>query len=269
MAAPYLDAPAALLVAVFVTALLPVVKAITQEIYTTNMVCRQNRCTNPVFPALYDMQPMERQRWKKQSLAQVYEYLEFCKDVVDYDVGLPLRDYSNVWNWTAHTVPDLVVEQDNAASKAYFYHLAGLGLEPWDYKEPTKASVGMQNSACAESIARMACFTYFPQAMGVIADGTETSYMRPCKSCCENYVKACEVECCDGSVNCVFDLAGRDAAREGINVYGQLIEMGYIDENGPSAKCTGGARRRAAGTVAVAAAGLLATAAGLHLGAAA
>jgi len=56
-------------------------------------------------------------------------------------------------------------------------------------------------------------------------------------SSCKNYVKACGVECCDESVQCVFshekELPG------GVKV----TTEGYAPHDGPSSMCTGGARR--------------------------
>lgn len=54
-----------------------------------------------------------------------------------------------------------------------------------------------------------------------------------------NYVQHCGVECCDESVQCVF--------KQPVYSSGSLLQTqtGYVDEMGPSAQCTGGARRTA------------------------
>merc|ERR1719213_1471733 len=93
----------------------------------------------------------------------------------------------------------------------------------------------------------MACFTYLPQANPSAQEGMETRYVKPCKSSCENYVKECKVECCDDSVQCVFN---RRPAKAKILSQMQVTAndttiQGYANEDGPSLTCTGSARRMA------------------------
>lgn len=62
-------------------------------------------------------------------------------------------------------------------------------------------------------------------------------YIRPCKSSCENYIKACSVECCDESVQCVFD------HQKQLTKTTVLATSGYEPHDGPSTFCTGAAQR--------------------------
>merc|ERR1719240_767352 len=90
--------------------------------------------------------------------------------------------------------------QDNAAATAYFYHLAGMNLDAWDYQHPSISTNG-----CVRSIWKMVCNTYFPkQGVGCIP-GQAVPYLRPCGDVCEQYTKACDVQCCDESTKCIFE----------------------------------------------------------------
>ena len=62
-------------------------------------------------------------------------------------------------------------------------------------------------------------------------------YIRPCKSSCQNYIKACSVECCDESVQCVFD------HQKHMSKTTVLATSGYEPHDGPSTFCTGSAYR--------------------------
>lgn len=55
-----------------------------------------------------------------------------------------------------------------------------------------------------------------------------------------NYVRACKVECCDESVQCVF------SHTKAISPTQTVTTEGYLPHDGPSSLCTGGARRSAA-----------------------
>jgi len=59
--------------------------------------------------------------------------------------------------------------------------------------------------------------------------------MRPCRSSCQNYVRECAVECCDESVQCVFE---HDRP---INNTLVVKTSGYSNFDGPSPFCTGAA----------------------------
>lgn len=219
-----------------------------EEYYTTNAICKQRHCINPVFPGLDKLSLLETTRWKKYSLADAEHHLSFCKSYVDYDFALPLLDYSHTWNFSMHSLADRMIDQEQAASSLYFFHVSAMGLDAWDHSNPELDS-SLPMSGCVRQVARMACFTYFPKASPAVAEGSETRYMKPCKSSCENYVKECNVECCDDSVQCVFDR--KTLATDGaspvtlsqLQVGGQGTALsGYADFSGPSSQCTGSAR---------------------------
>jgi hypothetical protein len=240
-------------------------QAIVQELYTTNAVCRQNSCVNPIFPGLQDLPKLEAQEWRKYNLDNVSSFMQFCKPFVQYDVALPvknasMRDRVDVVLKEARagtpvelsdvpTYPnqlrELVVFQERLATKMYFMHLSALGMEPWDHTDPAEESY-LPKRHCARSIAKLLCETYFTQAIPTLPVGSPNSYTRPCRSSCEGYVKACDVECCDESVTCVWDgtTPGNISAttpRKTMDVDGKtvLLEMGYPDFQGPSMQCTG------------------------------
>ena len=56
-----------------------VVEAIHKEIFTTNAVCRQNFCINPVFPGLEDLYTLSQMEFECQDLLDVSPTLDFCK----------------------------------------------------------------------------------------------------------------------------------------------------------------------------------------------
>lgn len=119
--------------------------------------------------------------------------IEFCKGAVNYDVAVPEPQSAD-----EKSVQALVQKQDRAANTAFFAHLSGLGMDPWDHPKPLEAD------DCVSSIWRMVCYTYFPRAQAGCGRGKLMDYIRPCQSSCQNYIKACSVECCDESVQCVF-----------------------------------------------------------------
>merc|ERR1711871_1532268 len=121
----------------------------------------------------------------------------------------------------------------SAAMTTFFYHMAGLGYEGWDYTKP-----GESDDECARSIWRMVCYTYFPRAQVGCEENAPTPYLRPCQSSCQNYINMCGVECCDESVQCVF------AHTKALSATEKITTSGYIPHDGPSSLCTGAARRR-------------------------
>lgn len=222
----------------------PINRAIVEEYYTTNAVCKQKYCVNPVFPGLDQLDVQEKERWVKHSLADSHHALTFCKNYVNYDFALPVLDYSKAWNFSTHTTPDVIVGQEQKASQLYFFHLSAMGLDAWDYPNPEEET-DMPMSGCVAQVARMACFTYLPQANPNVKVGMDTRYLKPCKSSCQNYVKECQVECCDDSVQCVFD---RDPFKAASTLQAKALQAtqlqvtsGYADYEGPCAQCTGGA----------------------------
>eukprot|EP00427_Karlodinium_veneficum_P047781 CAMPEP_0169248072 /NCGR_PEP_ID=MMETSP1016-20121227/35641_1 /TAXON_ID=342587 /ORGANISM="Karlodinium micrum, Strain CCMP2283" /LENGTH=255 /DNA_ID=CAMNT_0009328831 /DNA_START=61 /DNA_END=826 /DNA_ORIENTATION=- len=191
--------------------------------YSTNAICRQYNCINPVVPALLDLRALSETTWQCQGAAESRQYMDFCKGAVLYDVGVPSPNKST-------SLDKIVLAQDSAAATAYFYHLAGMNLEPWVHKEPWNS-----DDKCVRSIYMTVCHTYFPRAQAGCKSGEATPYLRPCQNVCSNYVKHCAVECCDESVQCVFkkSVALVDGSTATIE--------GYHEELGPSAQCTGAA----------------------------
>lgn len=215
----------------------PTARAIVEEYYTTNAVCKQNHCINPVFPGLEKLKALDETRWKKYDVKNAGQHLSFCKTYVDYDFALPIIDYTKAWNNSAHRLEDIVLAQEQEASRLYFYHISAMSLDAWDHAHPELNS-DMPMSSCVRQVARMACFTYLPMANPDVKVGGETKYFKPCKSSCENYVKECNVECCDDSVQCVFSRSVKPSAATSH----LQISDGYYDRDGPCKACTGGAK---------------------------
>merc|ERR1719491_657611 len=171
---------------------------------------------------MLDLRRLNATSWQCQDHEVARPYLGFCKNAVLYSFSVP--------NPNASTELERVVnEQDSAASTAYFYHLTGMNLEPWQHRQPWKGT-----SSCAKAIWQTVCHTYFPRAEAGCKAGESTKYLRPCKNVCENYLSSCQVQCCDESVQCVFS---KKVSLIGGN--STMVE-GFEDELGPSARCTGG-----------------------------
>lgn len=226
-----------LLIAAFAQQL-QTVHTITQELYTTNAVCKQKFCANPVFPGLMTMIDMEQKAWTKWSVSEVSSVMDFCGGVVDYDIALPLDATSNPDTTVAK---DTAIEADRNASTLYFYHLSGIGMEAWEHQQPMEPN-SHPLQGCAKEVARMACFTYFPKGTSLLEQGQSQQYVRPCSSTCQSYVQACNVECCDESVQCVFQKEMPNTqpppVTDASNTSG-IIMTGYIEAAAPSFACTG------------------------------
>jgi len=205
-----------------------VAHGIDVEHYSTNAICHENYCINPVLPALDDLDRLSTLEWVCQSNADVKPYLKFCADVVDYDIAVPPAN-SEV------TLETLVVDQDNNASSMFFYHLAGMSLEAWEFKNASES-----NNKCVQSIQEIACNTYFPKGAEGCTPGTASTYLRPCKSVCQEMIRSCDVDCCDESVQCMFNHTV--SLLEGETV----TQRGYVDADAPSAICTGSAAKPSA-----------------------
>eukprot|EP00929_Paragymnodinium_shiwhaense_P013739 TRINITY_DN121591_c0_g1_i1.p1 TRINITY_DN121591_c0_g1~~TRINITY_DN121591_c0_g1_i1.p1 ORF type:complete len:569 (-),score=91.45 TRINITY_DN121591_c0_g1_i1:121-1827(-) len=198
------------------------------QLYTTNAACSKNRCVNPVFPGLESLHTLAESQWHCSTLKKTAEAMSFCRSAINYDPALKTQTA------IGQSLEDRVRQQDAAASEDFFYHLAGLGLESWDYNKPE-----LSNDECIKSIWRMVCYTHFPRAQVGCIDGTPSQYVRPCKSSCQSYVRQCGVECCDEGVQCVFSHTKP--------VKGALVKTeGYVPMDGPSSTCTGAASRSAA-----------------------
>lgn len=196
------------------------------EIYTNNPVCIQNNCINPVFPGVEDLHRLANStKWYCTSMEDTALSIEFCKGAVNYDIAVPEPQ-----NQDEKSVQALVRKQDRAATTAYFTHLNGLGKDAWEYPNPQES-----DDDCIKTVWKMVCYTYFPRAEAGCGKGRLMEYIRPCKSSCENYIKACSVECCDESVQCVFDHPKH------LTKTTVLATSGYEPHDGPSTFCTGSA----------------------------
>jgi len=198
-----------------------------EMVYTQNSLCRQNNCVNPIFPGINDLPRLEALQWQCATTSMARQHMEFCKDAVMYDPALP----SPVSKATA--VNDLVKAQEDAAMTMFVYHLNGMGYDAWDHQTPSES-----DNDCVRSVWKMVCFTYFPRAEAGCKQGELSRFKRPCKNSCSNYIQHCGVECCDESVQCAFTHTSYSS-----NGTLQVLQTGYVDANGPSAMCTGGARR--------------------------
>jgi len=204
--------------------------------YSTNAICRQSNCINPIFPGMEDLRRLEATELQCQTAHDAKQHMQFCKNAVYYDVALPSPTTSS--NTT--TLQSVVLLQDNAASTMYYYHLAGMNVEGWENRHPDQTS-----DACTKAIWKMVCHTYFPRAEAGCKQSEPTKHLRPCKNVCGSYLQSCNVECCDESVQCVF--SKKAALIDG----SETTESGYHDELGPSASCTGAASRKSYPSVAV------------------
>eukprot|EP00927_Polykrikos_kofoidii_P035693 TRINITY_DN3023_c0_g1_i2.p1 TRINITY_DN3023_c0_g1~~TRINITY_DN3023_c0_g1_i2.p1 ORF type:complete len:574 (-),score=63.23 TRINITY_DN3023_c0_g1_i2:63-1784(-) len=193
-----------------------------EESYTSNAICRENACINPLFPGINDLPRLEAMPWQCQTNVVAKSYMNFCKDAIIYDPALPSP------NGTSAPMNLIVKAQDDAASTMFFFHLSGLGYDAWDHPAPQNSS-----DPCVRQVWKMVCFTYFPKSDAGCASGSETPYRRPCGSCCANYLRACEVECCDESPKCTFE------HHVDLGDGKSLVQTGYPDVEAPSALCTG------------------------------
>jgi len=199
-----------------------------QEEYTTNAMCSKKNCVNPIFPGLEELHHLSEAPWQCSNLRSASPYMSFCRNALNYDPALPEKSDS------FPGLREQVKRQDSAAASMYFYHLAGLGLEPWDYQRPD-----LSDDDCIRSMWRLTCYTYFPRAPIGCEEGHLAAYLRPCQSSCMNYIRQCGVECCDESVRCVFTHSKNISATQ------QITTAGYAPHDGPSSLCTGAARRSA------------------------
>jgi len=201
--------------------------------FSTNAICNQFNCINPVFPGLLDLRRLQATQLQCQQASDVKQHMQFCKNAVYYDVALPSPKKSSPNN----TVQSIVKLQDNAAATMYYYHLAGMNIEAWEHMKPDQS-----DNVCTQAVWKMVCHTYFPRAEAACKPGEATKHLRPCKNVCESYVQACAVECCDESVQCVHQEKLALATGNGtVSVHR------YEDHEGPSAKCTGAASRKSPG----------------------
>lgn len=205
---------------------------IQRETFTTNAICRKKFCVNPVFPGLEDLRTLERQQYNCRAQHEVSAAMSFCQSAVTYDVAIPAPEGG------AKEVPQLVREQEQLAMTMYAYHLSGMGIEFWDNTDP------WAGDDCTHAVWRMVCYTYFPKCELNAEPGNPSTYLRPCQSSCHNYLKSCNVECCDESVQCVFEHSKQES--DGTT----FVQTGYVPHSGPSSLCTGAASRYGLGVLA-------------------
>lgn len=192
-----------------------------EQVFTNNPVCIKNRCTNPLTPGLNDLPRLAGLVWQCSEPGQVQPYLQFCKAAIDYDPAIPPPANASV------ALPSIVHAQDEAASTTFVYHLSGLGYEAWDFK----SQENRDDEPCVSRIYELVCMTYFPRNQGNCNAGSQTPYLKPCKTSCENYLQTCQIECCDDSAQCVFELSSNGGEGDKIS--------GYANFDAPSAFCTG------------------------------
>jgi len=203
-----------------------VTQAIHKELYTTNAICRRKYCINPIFPGLEDLHRLDKAKWVCATLQKSVPSMEFCKGAINYNPAFPSPADGGT------SLAQLVRKQEQAAITMYAYHLSGMGVEYWDHTRPD-----LDDDDCIKSVWRMACYTYFPKSGVGCKEGEETKYLRPCQSSCFNYIRACGVECCDESVQCIFEHTKTLNSKEKIKT------SGYAEHDGPSSMCTGAAHR--------------------------
>jgi len=204
--------------------------------YTTNAICQQSNCINPIFPGMEDLRRLEATQLQCQHASDAKQHMQFCKKAVNYDTALSSPNSSG--NIT--TLKSVVLQQDNAASTMYYYHLAGMNVEAWEHRHPEESG-----DECVQAVWKMVCHTYFPRAEAGCKQGEPTKHLRPCKNVCGSFIKACNVECCDESVQCIF--SKKVALVDG----SEITDSGYHDELGPSAACTGASSRKSHPSLAV------------------
>lgn len=167
---------------------------------------------------------MQANQWSCSTLFDTARHMHFCRNAINYDPALPV----------AANTKKAVQKQDSEAMTIYVYHMSGIGREPWEFDKPDRT-----NDDCVRTIWKMACYTAFPRSQIGCQAGAPTQYIRPCKSCCQNYIRACGVECCDESVRCVFEHNKTISRTE------TIFTAGYMPHDGPSSLCTGGAHSSA------------------------
>ncbi|CAJ1361822.1 unnamed protein product, partial [Effrenium voratum] len=95
----------------------PGAESLLRELYTTNAACRSQYCVNPVFPAIQDMSGLEKQRWAKQSLADLASFMPFCNGTVNYNVALPMNETASNNASNKKAMQELALAQDQRAAQ--------------------------------------------------------------------------------------------------------------------------------------------------------
>eukprot|EP00913_Durusdinium_trenchii_P022978 g21575.t1 len=211
--------PSASAVALWSTAL--VTSEAVVDRFTTNAICRRNLASLAKIK-MCDLEKLQAWTWTCPD-PESKPSLEFCNGAVLHRVA-EMRGFSG---------QDAVKKQEDMASTAYFYHLSGMKRDPWDFREP-----GKHEDGCVKAIWHMVCSTYLPKAPVHCKKGEKIPYLLPCRS--ESYLDACDVECCDESVQC--------NPEKGIAFAPPFNNFtGYSMHTAPSAECTGSGASRTAG----------------------
>ena len=169
------------------------------QVFTTNQICRKSNCVNPIFPGLesIDQNAAKNLTCFDSTIAHQKNYISFCKDVAKNNFAL-----ERVFNGSADGEEALlaaVAAADAAAASDFFYHHGGIGIDPWQFESHD------DDTECSRAIREMVCFTHFPSCTEGVEPGQPSEYLKPCASTCHNYIQQCGVECCDESVQCVFE----------------------------------------------------------------
>lgn len=192
--------------------------------YTYNALCFQQNCINPVFPAITEFgrsvfASNENRTWNCAASHNSWRSAGFCAKVVSaYHFALPDGGSES-------TEEELMREQSRQAMRAYVTHVTGMGRDFWRLTEP------WEHDECIQAVWKMACYTHFPRCNALSAG----QYLRPCASTCQSYLSACQVQCCDEGVKCVF--SHRRELPDGT----VEEEDGFAPRTGPSLECTGAA----------------------------
>lgn len=205
--------------------------------YTTDPLCIEKNCVNPVMPALEEfgrnvLTEYSTKPWnclegrvidpdadsKTVFLrANLSSQAGFCEQVVgDYAYAVPLAEDRLLADGGA-----AIEAQMQRAVNSYVAHLMALGKDFFDYKKP------WDHDPCIQAIWKLSCYTHFPRC------SKKGAYLRPCANTCNSYLSKCHVNCCDEGTSCVFHHQRKLAD-------GSFVEdEGYANHNGPSPLCTG------------------------------
>jgi len=201
--------------------------------YTTNMVCRENNCLNPIIPGLMldGENVLEKNKQMVWSCANVQHTPElfrlggFCSRIIaSYPFSTPQASSDGSDGITSEF--EAMRVQEKKALDTFIMQVSGMGFDFWDFTTPW----AYNTPECIQAVWRMSCYTHFPRCN----EGVVGEYLPPCRNECEDYLKRCSVECCDEGVQCHFTHARKLA--NGTTTY----EHGYPNHKGPSPVCTGG-----------------------------
>eukprot|EP00401_Gymnodinium_catenatum_P031931 CAMPEP_0117493360 /NCGR_PEP_ID=MMETSP0784-20121206/19058_1 /TAXON_ID=39447 /ORGANISM="" /LENGTH=242 /DNA_ID=CAMNT_0005288211 /DNA_START=135 /DNA_END=860 /DNA_ORIENTATION=+ len=207
--------------------LLPLlVQAASQTGYTTNAICRERNCINPLFPGYTDLSVLQATTWQCTAPGASRSYMDFCKNAVNYDVAVPSPAGGT------QTLESLIQAQENAAATAYFYHLAGMSLDALGPPAPVGGRQSMHQGGLADDLQHILSEADCWMPVGPKHAIFEALWKRVYK-----YMMACEVQCCDESSKCPMAVSASDGKISGLQAYAAA--------EGPSNTCTGDAARYA------------------------